>query len=402
MSKILASADFKNLSVKSNKPEFSIDTNALDRIDFLPLTAGRFSEIERTGTDTPTSFMNNLIAIVGRKNNGMELTDNDVMKLSDANRIEIAKKVLEFNQCLFRESVQEKRKDDEGRVIVSAKQSSVKHQKEEDESDSDYLFRLFKILQAKLKEQTRRMLSPFEDMLKANKRLFSPAFLEAFTRNQLATAQLGNMIGRMRVNIPGVYGDAVTTPKLGRVKTSVIYRPELLVKDLSAIRNPIHDTNERLSDVVNKLDTMEELALQIAEIVKSLNDSASLLLVNVGAVADKIDRSSRRAICIAVIAIVVVVLSTVVQIGYSEWRAKRDQVYTTMTINAISSQNGAYVAEQHETMARIEGVLNSGNAVVMKSFNRLSTAIEKLAESLQMQIKSPVPSESDWESVPSK
>ena len=303
---------------------------ALDRIDVLPLTIGRMGEIDKTEAETSTSFMNNLIATVGRKIDGTELTDTDVAKLSDADRDKFAKQVLEFNQYLFRERVMEQRNRDEGGVVVSIRDGDVKHQKEEDESDSDYLFRLFKIQRAKLKEQTDHMLAPFSNMLKANKRRFSPSFLEAFTRSQSATAQLGNMIDRLRVNIPGVSAIAATP--------SALDRPELRVPDSTAIRNPFHDTNKRLSDVVDRLDSMEGLALQMAETVKSVSAATSQFLVDFGAATEKADRSSRRAMRIAVAAIAVVVLSTVGQIWYSEWRTRRDRIDTAMTISAISSQ----------------------------------------------------------------
>ncbi len=220
-------------TMKSNEPEFSIDTAELGRIDVLPLTIGRMSEIEKTKAETSASFMNNLIASIGRKNDGTELTDNDVAKLSDTDREVFAKQVLEFNQYLFRERVVEQHERDEGGVVVSFRDGNVKHQKEEDESDSDYLFRLFKIQKAKLKEQKDRMLAPFADMSKAYRQRFSPSFLEAFTRSQSATAQLGKMIDRLRVNIPGVPATAATPSAPDRIE---VYQPEVRVPDLLSVR----------------------------------------------------------------------------------------------------------------------------------------------------------------------
>ena len=138
-----------NLKLNTDSPEFSIDTTALDRINILPFTIGEMSKIKKNVAETSTSFMNNIIATFGRKSEGMELTDNDVAKLTDADRNEIAKKLLGFNQDLCKENVQEERTDDEGRVIVSFGHGDVKHKNEEAESESDYLFRLYKIQQRK-------------------------------------------------------------------------------------------------------------------------------------------------------------------------------------------------------------------------------------------------------------
>ena len=204
--------------LKPDEPEFSIDTTSLGRLDALPLTIGRMSEIEKTESETSTSFINAFIATVGRNSDGMELTDDDVVKLSDAERDEFAKRALESHQYLFRERVSEKRTDEGGRVVISFRDGDVKHQREEDESDSAYLFRLFKLQTAELKERARRLMAPFEDMLKSNKRMFTPSFLEAFTKSQTATAQLGNMIDRLRVNMPDLSGIAATIVCVGSNK----------------------------------------------------------------------------------------------------------------------------------------------------------------------------------------
>ena len=389
-------------TLKPDEPEFSIDTTSLGRLDALPFTIGRMSEIEKTESETPTSFINAFIATVGRNSDGIELTDDDVVKLSDAERDEFAKRALESYQYLFRERVREKRTDEAGRVVISFRDGDVKHQREEDESDSAYLFRLFKLQTAELKERARRMMAPFEDMLKANKRMFTPSFLEAFTKSQTATAQLGNMIDRLRVNMPDLSGITATTSALDRIKSSDVYRPELRVPDLSNIRNPVYDTNERLSEVVNKLDSMEELALQMAETVKSVSDAASQFIVDFGVATGKADRASRRAIWIAVTAVVVAALMTIVQIGYSEWRNERGQSNTETTINSISARIEETAERQRESMEGIEAELNGGAAAARRSYDRLSSAIEGLTEMLRKQSASPRSSDSDGVSVPSK
>ena len=389
-------------TLKPDEPEFSIDTTSLGRLDALPFTIGRMSEIEKTESETPTSFINAFIATVGRNSDGIELTDDDVVKLSDAERDEFAKRALESYQYLFRERVSEKRTDEAGRVVISFRDGDVKHQREEDESDSAYLFRLFKLQTAELKERARRMMAPFEDMLKANKRMFTPSFLEAFTKSQTATAQLGNMIDRLRVNMPDLSGITATTSTLDRIKSSDVYRPELRVPDLSNILNPVYDTNERLSEVVNRLDSMEELALQMAETVKSASDAASQFIVDFGVATGKADRASRRAIWIAVTAIVVAALMTIVQIGYSEWRNERGQSNTETTINSISARIEETAERQRESMEGIEAELNGGAAAARRSYDRLSSAIEGLTEMLRKQSASPRSSDSDGVSVPSK
>ena len=123
--------------------------------------------------------MNTLIVAVGRKTDSTELTDDDVAHISDAERDEFAEKILETNQYLFREQVREVRRDQENHAVVSIRDGDIKHEQAENESNADYLFRLFQIQQAELQDQARRIMAPFENALRTNKRLFTPSFLEA-------------------------------------------------------------------------------------------------------------------------------------------------------------------------------------------------------------------------------
>ena len=389
-------------SLKPDEPEFSIDTIALGSIDALPLTIGRMSEIEKRDLDTSTSFMNALISAVGRGSAAEGLTEDDVSKLSDADRNRFAQKVLEFNAYLFRERVRERRKDEDGRVIFSFREGDVEHQREKDESESDYLFRLFKIQTAELKEHARRVLAPVEDMLKANKRLFTPSFLEAIQRSQSSTAQLGNMIDRLRIKTPDAFGGVVPAAALDRIKSSDAYRPELRVPDLSDFRSPLLDTNERLSDVLGKLEAMEGLGLQTAETVERVSDTASQFIVDFGVATERADRSSRRAIGIALLAIVTAAVLTIVQIGYSEWRTQREQGSTITAIDAISARIEASEEAQRESMEGIRTELRNGNSAVTASLDQLSIALQKLAEELRRPKDTANSSGSDGRAVPAE
>lgn len=389
-------------SLNSDEPEFSIDMIGLGRIDALPLTIGRMNEIEKKDLDTSTSFMNVLISTVGRGSSGEELTEGEVSRLSDTDRDRFAEKVLEFNPYLFRERVRERRKDEDGRVILSFRDGDVEHQRAKGESESDYLFRLFKIQVAQLKEHARRVLAPVEDMLKANKRLFTPSFLEAIQRSQSSAAELGNMIDRLRIKMPSVSGEAATAAALGRIKSPDVYRPELRVPDLSNFRSPLLDTNERLSDVLNKLEAMEGLALQMAETVERVSDTATQFIVDFGVATERADRSSRRAIGIALSAIAVAAVLTIVQIGYLELRTRQEQRNTATEINAISAQIEANEEAQRESMEGIGAGLNKSNSAVKASLDRLSIALQKLTEVLRTPKDAVNLSGSDGRSVPAE
>lgn len=388
--------------LEAREPEFCIDTAALGRIDVLPLTIGHMDLIENIEEETSASFAGRLLVILGRKSDSSKLTDVDVETCSDTEINDFSETFLEHNQYLFRESVREESRDEKGNLIVSFSEGDILHHKEKDESHSDYLFRLFKIQQAEWKEQARRIMAPFEDMLKVNKRLFTPPFVKALTKSQSATAHLGNTIERLRIRTPSILDGAGGDSARDRPNAAEISPSQRSVLDLSAIRNPAHDTNEKLTDVVNRLDTMETLAFQMAEIVKRGSDTVSQFLVAFGAASEKADRSSRRAFRIAITAISVAILSPIVHIGYSEWHNQHAQTDTAAAIGIISNRIEMIAEMQRKNMEQTGAELNDSNIAVKESVERLSAVIQALTESLQPNSGSHITPHTDGTSAPSK
>ena len=368
-----------------DEPEFSIDTAALGRIEAFPFTVGHFDELAKSESDTSTAFVNSLIAAVGKRPDTADLAYEDVARLSEVDRNEFARGFLDNNQYLFREKILERSDDDDGDVVVSHREGAVKHERSKDESDSDYLFRLFKLQQAELKEQTRRIMAPLQDTLKFKTSLFTPSFLEALRKTHTATSQLGRMVHRMRVQLPDTSRLGLSRSTLGPSTSPTDFGPKLQIPSLSPIPNPAHDTNERLADVVDRLDSMESLALQTAETVMSVDAAASQFLVAFAKASEKQERSSRRMIWIGGSGIVVAILISLGNVAYSEWRALRSQANTAAAITTVSDHIEAVAEAQRESFAQIGADLNRGNTVTVNSLDRLSTAVQDLTDFLRAQ-----------------
>ena len=298
---------------------------------------------------------------------------------------EFAKTFLDNNQYLFRETLFERSKDDDAHFVVTAKEGAVKYEKSSDESYSDYLFRLFKLKRAEMREQTRRIMSPLEDALKRKANLFTPSVLEALRQTQSATSKLSNMVGRMRLQFPDTSRLALRRSPLGSSESTYVPGPKLGVLDLPPIPTPPHATNENLSDVVNTLDSMESLAIRTAETVTSLDALASQFLVSFAKASDKAERASRRTIWIGVSAIVVAIVISLVHVAYSEWRSLQTQADTAAAIATISDHIEAVAEVQRESMGQIGADVNRGNTTTTNSLDRLSTAIQDLTEFLREQ-----------------
>ena len=375
----------KLISPNNHEPEFSIDTAALGRIESFSLKVGHFDELAKSESLTSKAFMNSLIAAVGRKTDGDAIEPQDITKLSGAEMDEFAKTFLDNNQYLFRETLFERSKDDDAHFVVTAKEGAVKYEKSSDESYSDYLFRLFKLKRAEMREQTRRIMSPLEDALKRKANLFTPSVLEALRQTQLATSKLSNMVGRMRLQFPDTSRLALRRSPLGSSESTYVPGPKLGVLDLPPIPTPPHATNENLSDVVNTLDSMESLAIRTAETVTSLDALASQFLVSFAKASDKAERASRRTIWIGVSAIVVAIVISLVHVAYSEWRSLQTQADTAAAIATISDHIEAVAEVQRESMGQIGADVNRGNTTTTNSLDRLSTAIQDLTEFLREQ-----------------
>ena len=369
--------------LETNEPEFSIDTAALGRIDVLPLTIGRMAFLENIEQDNPRSFINKLLITLGRQSDSTNLTDKDLASLSNEEMNDFSRMFLENNQYLYRKEVRKEDSDEEGRIVVSFSDGAVQHQKNKNESYSDYLFRLFKIQQAEWKEQTRRLMAPFNDTLKANKEIFTPSFVKTLKKSLSATERLGNIIERLRTKTPDILEIEAATSARDLLDGVEPTRSKQTIAELGAIHNPVHDTNERLSDIVNRLDTMETLALQMAETVRLGSDTASQFLVDFGAYSKKSYETSRRAFVIAILAVIVGISSPISHIVYSEMETEHVETSTAAAINAISSGIEIIAAMQQENFERMLEGANTSNSDVKESVNRLSRTIEILTDSLQ-------------------
>ena len=372
-------------SPDAHESVFSIETVSLGRIDSFPLTVGHFDKLAKSESHTSNAFMNSLIAAVSKTAEGDAIDRQDIAKLSDAERDVFAEKFLDNNQYLFREQVRERRQDENGDFVVSAREGEIKHERLQDESGSDYLFRLFRLQRAELRDTARRIFSPLHDSTKLKTNLVSPSFLEAVRQAQAVASPLRDIVERMRVQLPHTSRLGLTLPPMKRSLPTAVPGPKLEVPDFPPIRNPVHDTNEKLSDVLNALDSMEALAIQTAETLTSMDDAASQYLAAFAEASDKADRASRRMIWIGGLAILVAILIPIGNVVYFELHSSHTEASVAGAITTISEHIDAIAEAQRESTGQIRSDLNSGNTATTNSLDRLSTAVEDLTVFLRQQ-----------------
>lgn len=381
-------------ALNTNEPEYTIKTESLGRVNILPLTVGRMEALEEIEQASSAEFVASLLTVVGCKEDGNEITQEEAAELTDAEKEDFAEKFLEHNQHLYRKRVTKRRPNEDGETVVSFEDGEIEHHRQKDETTPDYLQRVFNLDLEQQKERMREMMEPLEKSLAAHKKLFTPSFVNSLKETHSVQARLQDMIKQMRPSLPNL---GVTGALEGGAARPAILAQPLHSPDLKIPEDPIHDTNRSLGEVVDRLEEMNELALQTAETVGSVSNSATEFLVAFGAASNSADIASRRAIWIAAAAIVVAVVSTAFQIGYAEWRAYQNQITTDQMVNPIFTHMEDIVAALRANTQQLSDRMDVANQSVADSLDRLATAIDELSVSMHpsegQQTDSPAPPE---------
>ncbi|MCF2525419.1 hypothetical protein [Bradyrhizobium sp. G127] len=130
----------------------------------------------------------------------------------------------------------------------------------------------------------------------------------------------------------------VSVPEMPRIPEPPRF-PKMSVRDIPVIQNPILETNKRLKSIEQRFSKMEEIALNAAEIATSLQSSAATFLDKFEAAAHDNDQTTKRAVKIGVLALVVAVLIPMLQWFYTEvYRAPSDTATMQGAISDITRE----------------------------------------------------------------
>jgi hypothetical protein len=149
------------------------------------------------------------------------------------------------------------------------------------------------------------------------------AFLQLRTVNEsvesaISAARLGSDIAHA-ANLSSIFDSIGEQRRLlaNLAPPSIPPMPEHFSRPLAfpEIRNPTHETNERLEDIVERFDKMEKIALKGAEIATGLQSYAADFLVKFERAAAETDVSARRAVWIGLVAIGISIAMPVAQMA---------------------------------------------------------------------------------------
>jgi len=156
-------------------------------------------------------------------------------------------------------------------------------------------------------------------------------------------------------------------------------------------RNPIHETNDRLERIEQQFASMQEVAVQGAQIATSLQAYAADFLSKFEKAAKDTERSARKAVTVSIVAIILTLITAAAPIVYDIWvkqpseamAIERDAAALAgfgTTIEALQAELVKLQSAQVESTTAMIDTLRSSDAEtlqVLKDIRNLLHAMPK-------------------------
>ncbi len=244
--------------------------------------------------------------------------------------------------------------------VVEIRKGEIKKSKLNDENYHEYLFRIYPEI---LNDYTKTITAPFKrigDLFKFNTNNFSPAFTESINKSAHSAKQLQ-----------------------GLIEHDYSAHNELL-NNIRNLKTPTDTTNEKLNEVIVNLEYINQLGLKTAQTVKDVSDASTQFLVEFKVASYNADKTSRRALFIAVRVGFLTLLSIIVPIGYQEYKSTQEVPLENLIssiedhTSKISKEINAYSKAQKDVLESQTSNDKLQNEMIVKTLNELNKTLEKL------------------------
>ena len=395
------------MAIRLNASLFSIDTASLGTLTFKSLRVKDMRKLEAIGdgkagaTLAPEAFVDRFIMALGHKApksleeygaegvdladidpSGSGLSEEDIRTLEPPERAEIVQRLLiALEDSFFYEDVREMETNEAGERVSKIIGRTLIVPREEGESDEAYLQRGWVAYWTRTTESMRQafkgLTGPATSFSTSLKGLLGPSLMSNISASQRLADQIAKMTSptrRLADEMERVKPISERMKDFGILdaRSRFPISDDLLrpieptpVPQLSLPPNPIHETNELLAQMGERIEEMHELARSTAATQQTLNELArdAVSLFASGAeesksAADSGLKISRRAVSVAVIS----AIFGAVAVALTAWGLAQQN---------RSSASAALVEDQRhaeEMMLRREELAAS---------NRLAEAIEK-------------------------
>jgi hypothetical protein len=394
------------VAIRLNAPLFVIHTADLGSLTFTSLRVKDMRRLEAIpdgkagATLAPEAFVDQFIMALGRKTPkpvertgtaGVDLADidppeadlseEDLRSLRPEERTEIVERLLSsLEDSFFYEDVREIETNEAGERISKIVGRKLILPREEGESDEAYLQRGWTAYRTRITESMQNafkgITGPAASFSASLKGLLGPGLMSNISASQHLADQIAKMASptqRLAEELERIkpFPERMRDLGITDVRPSEVYADILKPGEPTPLSrivippNPIHETNELLSQMAERIEEMHELARSTATTQQTLNELArdAVSLFATGAeesksAADTGLKISRRAFTVAVISAALGALA----LGL-----------TTLGLfqqNGTSAETARVESQRHAEMMRLR-------QDELAATNRLAEALEK-------------------------
>ena len=359
-------ADFRKIA---RRLAFRLETHSLGTIHCGSLTSGAFSKIEEElQSDGVNSviFARRLLQEVGRnfeevKRNEDEddkketrdkpLTAEDISRLSDGDIQHFSREFIAHNKWLLRtykDAHRAVRTNKKGEKVISVKPTAVDFPKDNTESYSDYLVRVFRRYQEEQAESLKKITNPLSSSLFGNK--FSSVTEGLLMKHVTLSDQLRKTLRGIEPKFTEPYIDSTIEPR------------HLDLPDLQIQENPAHGTNRRLDDVLDHAVELQPIILHSVELFRNMSDTVLQMHAD-------FSESARQSLFRSFVVICIATASLFVTALYSWWSYEQSSV-----------QEAQYERTFRDQQAQIQTLLEQQDERYLQLLSNHANQIQTLLE----------------------
>lgn len=240
-------------------------------------------------------------------------------------------------------------------------------------------------------------LNPESELEKAEDQSDVEFFLKVLeAENKKQSAKMGDLFSSLKSSLGGLLGsknsgirsvseallnqnkglESYYSPKPSVFETS----PELFIPP----PNPIHETNDRLGDMTERLENLVGFGENALQIMNGLQVASAEFLENFSTEAEKNSKAANKAIWVGIFA----VLFSVAQIGYTEfWRVPQDTAAMEAALASVRGEIDELQTALGEDLASFQAAQAGTAAAVADSVNSTGETNTALLERIDQLLR---------------
>ena len=289
----------------------------------------------------------------------------DISRLSDEEIEHFSSEFVAHNDWLLETYETTQRSvttNDEGDKVPTIHRTPIELPKDDAERDSDYLVRLLRRYIDEQAKQINQMLRSFSGSLFKN--TFSTATKDLLKKHVSLSDQL-------RRTLQG-FGPSLTGPHIADIVKSDYTGIEIPTLP----ENPIHETNQRLNDVLDHAEELRPIFIQSAELFRNMSDTAVQMHAD-------FNRSAGKSLFVSVLVGCIAGASLVVTALYSWWSYEQSSLQETQYQRNLREQRAQIQTLVEQQDSQYRQLLDYQGDQLATLIRRQDAQVQQIIESLR-------------------